>query len=99
MDDATRGLYRKYSKVERADGSSGTGGKHEKCEFFVLDLEHDKHAKAALKAYADSCAKEFPELAKDLHHLIEVEQDCGCRSAAHECGRFFTGGRKPSFGA
>jgi len=56
MNDAERGLYRKY-KVERNDGSSGPGGKHEKCEYFILDLEHDKHAKAALKAYADSPAQ------------------------------------------
>lgn len=99
MDDTKRGLYRKYSKVERSDGSTGPGGKHEKCEYFVLDLEHDKHAKAALKAYADSCAREFPELAKDLREMMRPTPDCGCRSASHDgCGRFFLTPQKPSFG-
>jgi hypothetical protein len=69
MDDTKRGLYGKY-RVERLDGSSGPGGKHQFCPYFVLDLEHDKHAKAAIKAYAKSCTKEFPELAKDLKALI-----------------------------
>lgn len=97
MDDTKRGLYGKY-KVERNDGGSAPGGKHERCEYFVLDLEHDKHAKAALKAYAESCKKEFPQLALDLLDLMQRDSDCGCRSAMHECGRYFTGGRKPSFG-
>lgn len=98
MNDTERGLYRKY-KVERTDGSSGKGGKHERCEYFILDLEHDKHAKAALKAYAESCAKEFPELAKDLREMMKPTPDCGCRSASHDgCGRFFSVPQKPSFG-
>lgn len=97
MNDTERGLYGKY-KIERNDGSSGPGGKHEKCEYFVLDLEHDKHARAALKAYAESCKKEYPALAHDLFVLLKRETDCGCRSVDHTCGRFFTGGRKPRFG-
>lgn len=65
MDDRDKGYYRKF-KVERTDGSSGPGGKHERCAYFVLDLDHDRHAAPALKAYADSCRAEFPELADDL---------------------------------
>lgn len=65
MDDKIRGLYGKYL-IERTDGSSGPDGKHAGCDYFVLDLVHDKHAKAALNAYAKSCAIEFPELARDL---------------------------------
>jgi hypothetical protein len=65
MDDKKRGLYRKY-KVERMDGGTDEGQKHEHCEFFVLDLTHDKHARLALFAYADSCRKEYPKLATDI---------------------------------
>lgn len=98
MDDTQRGLYRKY-KVSRTDGSSRPGEQHDGCEYFVLDLEHDKHAKAALRAYAKSCRKEFPELAKDLLEMMKPTPDCGCRSAGHEgCGRFFSVPQKPSFG-
>ncbi len=98
MDDTKRGLYRKY-KVSRTDGSSKPGEKHDGCEYFVLDLEHDKHAKAALKAYAKSCAREFPALAKDLLEMMKPTPDCGCRSAGHDgCGRFFSIPAKPSFG-
>ncbi len=77
MDDTKRGLYRKYSKIERDDGSTGPGEKHEKCEFFVLDLEHDKHAKAAIRAYAESCAKEFPGVGKGSSR--DAEADAGLR--------------------
>jgi len=67
--DATRGLYRKYL-VERTDGSSGPGGKHEHCEYFVLDLVHDKHALIALEAYAESCELEYPSLYDDLNNIL-----------------------------
>jgi hypothetical protein len=63
--DTERGLYSRYY-VTRVDGGSGHGEKHEHCEYFVLDLVHDKHARLALYAYADSCRKEYPLLAKDL---------------------------------
>jgi hypothetical protein len=72
MGDPTRGLYSKF-KIERTDGSSAPGGKHERCVYFVLDLEHDKHARAALKAYARSCAKEFPLLAADLRRVAATK--------------------------
>jgi hypothetical protein len=97
-DDQKRGLYKKY-KVERTDGSSCPGKKHFGCPYFVLDLEHDRHAKAALQAYAESCQKEYPELAEDLRELMRPSPDCGCRSASHDgCGRFFSPPQKPSFG-
>lgn len=63
--DAVRGLYQKFI-VERTDGSSKRGGKHEHCEYYVLDLNHDKHAIPALEAYAASCRSEYPQLADDL---------------------------------
>ncbi len=65
MSDLTRGLYHKFN-VERTDGSSEPGGKHHGCDYFILDLTHDKHAYAALRGYIDSCRSEFPALADDL---------------------------------
>jgi hypothetical protein len=61
------GLYNKFS-VHREDGSSGPGCKHERCTFFVLDLNHDKFAVPAIRAYAEACEAEYPELARDLRH-------------------------------
>lgn len=98
MDDTKRGLYERY-KVDRTDGSSAKGQKHDGCPYFVLDLEHDRHAKAALRAYAESCAKDYPELAEDLRALMRPVRDCGCRSVDHSCGRYFGVPRTPSFGA
>ena len=68
--DATRpaeqqGLFRKFV-VQRNDGSDKPGGKHHNCEYFVLDVTHDSHAPAALRAYAESCALTHPALASDL---------------------------------
>lgn len=68
MNDTARGLYEKY-RVERTDGSSAPGKKHDGCAFFVLDLEHDAHALPALEAYIDSCVGEYPLLADDLRRL------------------------------
>lgn len=47
--------------VERADGSID-----EASRFFVLDYATDPHARAALVAYAQSCAATHPVLANDL---------------------------------
>jgi len=66
--DSSRGLYGKYH-IERIDGSTQPGGKHENCQYFVLDLTHDKHALPALEAYALSCQDEYPLLAQDLMSL------------------------------
>lgn len=61
----TKGSYRKF-QVLRLDGKSQPGEKHEHCEYFVLDLDHDPHAIAAIRAYAESCEKDRPKLARDL---------------------------------
>jgi hypothetical protein len=66
MSDTKRGLYGKY-RVQRL---GGTPGKHDDCEYFVLDLMHDIHARAALAAYAESCRREFPVLAADLDGMV-----------------------------
>lgn len=68
--DRGRGLYAKY-RVMRNDGSSEKGGRHEHCEYFVLDLSHDPHAIPALRAYAESCQMDFPFLARDLLEKID----------------------------
>lgn len=64
--DTERGLYRKYH-VERL---GGTPGKHDDCAYFVLDLMHDIHARSALRAYAESCRAEYPELAVKLDEIV-----------------------------
>jgi hypothetical protein len=69
MGDKARGIYHKFD-VQRTDGSSDPGGKHDGCFYFVLDLDHDPHAKAALQAYANSCRAEYPKLADDLNVLL-----------------------------
>jgi hypothetical protein len=68
--DKEIGLYNKF-KVERTDGGSDPGNKHENCKYFVLDLTHDKHITPALAAYAESCKEEFPVLSKDLKKIVE----------------------------
>jgi hypothetical protein len=60
-----QGVFRKF-EVSRVDGSDQPGGKHHGCEYFVLDVTHDQHAKAALAAYAGACAETHPELAADM---------------------------------
>ena len=53
------------------------GEKHCGCKYFVLDLTHDKHAIAAIRAYADSCCVEFPLLAADLYRMFPQESRKG----------------------
>lgn len=60
--DQERGLYSKYMVVRNNDPESN----HVDCDYFVLDLTYDRFAKAALKAYAEACAAEYPFLAADL---------------------------------
>jgi hypothetical protein len=68
MSNEGIGLYQKFN-VERTDGRSAPGEKHDGCEYFVLDITHDPHAILALKAYAESCATTFPLLAIQLLEL------------------------------
>lgn len=67
MDRADQdvGAYRKF-RVERVDGSSDVGMKHQLCEYFVLDWHHDPFAVPAARAYADACESKYPALAADL---------------------------------
>jgi hypothetical protein len=68
-DDTHRGLYNKF-EVKRVDGKDNPGEKHHGCEYFVLDVTHDKFAAVALVAYANACASEYPELSKELHQGV-----------------------------
>lgn len=65
--DRERGLYGKYH-VHR----HGDTGKHAECEYFVLDLNHDRHALTAIAAYAEACRLEYPVLSKDLDETLDV---------------------------
>lgn len=74
MNDDSRGLYRKY-KIERTDGSSAPGGKHENCAYFVLDIQHDEFSEPALRAYAKACRERFPDLADDIEQTLSVSNE------------------------
>ncbi len=65
--EKTIGIYQKY-KVRRVFDPVL---KHANCHYFVLDLDHDKFAASALRAYAEECAVEYPVLAQDLRRLAE----------------------------
>ena len=69
MGDKTKGIYSKFV-VKRIDGLSEYGMKHYGCEYFVLDMNHDKFAIPALRAYADACVDEYPLLAADIRSKI-----------------------------
>ena len=65
INKSKAGLYKKFS-VTRVDGSDAPGGKHENCDYFVLDLTHDKFALVAIRAYASACALKYPVLSEEL---------------------------------
>jgi len=67
-----RGLHEKFI-VTRTDGKSAPGEKHDGCRYFVLDLDHDPHAEAALAAYADACEADRPALAADLRSVLDAD--------------------------
>ncbi len=72
-DKHARGLYNKFS-VQRTDGSDQPGGKHDGCDYFVLDLTHDPFAAAAVQAYASACRAEYPALSADLFAKIAAKE-------------------------
>lgn len=72
MGDPTRGFYDKFV-VTRTDGDPT--GRHETCVYFVLDLAHDPHARAAIAAYEQSCRSEYPILADDLQAWLSSGVD------------------------
>ena len=67
--DRGRGIYEKYV-VQRTDGATESGRKHEHCHHFVLDVAHDPLAVPCMSLYADICETSYPQLARDLRKLI-----------------------------
>ncbi len=70
------GLYRKFRVtrtnvgLESVEDILAHAKKHEDCDYFVIDLVHDKYARNALAVYATNCEHEYPALAADLKKLI-----------------------------
>lgn len=71
LTNRAQGVYRKFD-VRRVDGSSEPGGKHHGCEYFVLDVTHDPHARAALAAYAAAVEATHPTLAADMRDRYDL---------------------------
>lgn len=73
-----QGVFRKF-EVRRVDGSDKPGDKHHGCEYFVLDVNHDPCAGAALAAYATAVEATHPVLAADMRSRYQLQpaaQDC-----------------------
>lgn len=69
-DKSQLGLYNKFN-VTRTDGTDqNPGDKHYGCAYFVLDLDHDPHARTAIAAYRDSCRVRYPVLADELNEEL-----------------------------
>lgn len=78
-----KGLYSKY-KVEKTDGSPID----DEAEYFVLRVDKDPHARAAIRAYARSIKKDNPELAESLcRRLWSHAPSCSCNSRS-VCGHW-----------
>jgi hypothetical protein len=60
-----KGLYGKY-RIEKTDGTPTDPG----AVYFTLRLDTDRHARAAIRAYMESCRGEAPELARDLERVL-----------------------------
>lgn len=73
LTNRAQGVYRKFD-VRRTDGSSEPGEKHHGCEYFVLDVTHDPHARAALAAYASAVEATHPTLAADMRDRYGLAQ-------------------------
>jgi hypothetical protein len=65
------GFYRKFY-VSRTDGTDAPGEKHDGCDYFVLDLDHDPYAWPAIRAYMEACADKYPLLAADLKRKLDT---------------------------
>ncbi len=61
-----RGIYGKY-RIEKTDGTPVDP----RAVYFTLRLDTDKHARAAVRAYIESCRDEQPKLAQDLERMLE----------------------------
>ena len=66
----TAGLYDKFL-VTRTDGTSEPGAKHCGCQYLVLDLTHDRNARAAARVYAELCEADRPVLSVELVEALD----------------------------
>ena len=64
-DMKKRGLWQKYSTRKNKRYKPHDG------EYFTLAPRRDIHAQVALRAYAQSCATSWPELAKDIIRWLD----------------------------
>ena len=71
--EAQQPLRNKY-RVIRRDGSNRKGKKHAGCDYYVLDLVHDKFSAPALRAYAAACKDEYPQLAADILERVDQHE-------------------------
>ena len=74
MGNVNRGLYNKFSRVERSDGRDVPGEKHHGCRYFVLDLDHDEFSSEAMHAYSIACAGKYPQLSGDITRWLVGEE-------------------------
>jgi hypothetical protein len=78
-----RGLYGKF-RVERTDGRNEP--RDQAARYFVLDYVGDRHARAALLAYAASIREENPPLAADIdRELDDSREDHHRFGFGHRC--------------
>lgn len=75
------GLYKKF-EVYRTDGRDQLGGDRAGARYIVLDLTYDKHSRAALLAYADAVAVDYPVLAVEMKALADALDFAACDSDA-----------------
>lgn len=87
MGDKSRGLYPEGKFiVRRRDGTDETGGKHDGCNYFVLDITHDPHAIPAIRSYAASARKDgYGLLAEDLEGIAATTSPPSETAEAQKC--------------
>ena len=84
MGDRTRGLDPEGKFiVQRRDGTDRSGGKHDGCKYFVLDVTHDPHAIPALRACAAFARTDGYELLADDLNAMVIEAE-NARAEEHE---------------
>lgn len=71
LPNTSQGLYQKYY-VCRVDRTDYPGGKHQDCDYYVLDLTHDPYALETLHYYSRACEKTHPQLSQDLKRKVTL---------------------------
>ena len=61
-----KGLYGKY-EIKKTDGTPVDP----EAVYCTLRLDTDPHARAAIRAYIESCRDEEPDLARDLEKVLQ----------------------------